>query len=142
MLTRYFALGMGIAFLLAGVGGFLPLITTEPAHDAHHLEVETSHGRLIGLYPVNLLHNLIHLALAIWGLWAWSNDGRALWYARGVGVFLAVLTVMGLVPGLKTAFGFVPLYGHDIWLHALEATAGLFLGFYPFSVSVPVLSES
>lgn len=30
---------------------------------------------------------------------------------------------------LNTAFGFVPLYGHDIWLHVLLAAGGLYFGF-------------
>jgi hypothetical protein len=137
-LTRYFALLMGIAFLLAGIGGFLPSITITPAHDAPDLTIEISHGRLIGLYPVNLLHNIVHLILAAVGLWAWRNAARARWYARGVGVFLALLTVMGLLPGFKTVFGLMPLHGHDVWLHAFEALAGLYLGFYP----QPAVSES
>jgi hypothetical protein len=42
-----------------------------------------------------------------------------------------LLTVMGLIKemNLHTAFGFVPLYGHDVWLHALLAAVGAYFGF-------------
>jgi hypothetical protein len=40
-----------------------------------------------------------------------------------------VLAVMGLVPGLDTTFGLVPIYGHDVWLHALLAGVAAYFGF-------------
>ena len=38
---------------------------------------------------------------------------------------------MGLVPALRldTTFGLVPLYGNDIWLHALLAIGAGYFGF-------------
>jgi hypothetical protein len=44
-------------------------------------------------------------------------------------VVYAVLTVAGLIPGLNTLFGLVPLFGHDIWLHALITIAAAYFGF-------------
>jgi hypothetical protein len=44
-------------------------------------------------------------------------------------VIFGVLTVMGLIPGLNTVFGLIPLFGHDIWLHALTAIAAAYFGF-------------
>jgi hypothetical protein len=35
-----------------------------------------------------------------------------------VAVVYGILTVMGLIPALDTTFGLIPLYGHDVWLHA------------------------
>ena len=44
--------------------------------------------------------------------------------ARGaVFTVYAVLAVMGLVPALNTVFGFIPIHGHDVWLHAVIALA-------------------
>jgi hypothetical protein len=37
---------------------------------------------------------------------------------------------MGMIPSFQTGFGLWPLYGHDIWLHGLEAALGLYLGFF------------
>jgi hypothetical protein len=41
-----------------------------------------------------------------------------------------VLTVMGLIGAarLHTTFGLIPLYGHDVWLHALLAAGAAYFG--------------
>ena len=41
---------------------------------------------------------------------------------------LAGLTLMGLLPGLDTLFGLAPLFGHDVWLHGVEALAAGYVG--------------
>jgi Domain of unknown function (DUF4383) len=40
---------------------------------------------------------------------------------------------MGLIPVLNTTFGFIPLFGHDIWLHALIAIGAAYFGFRSFA---------
>ncbi len=120
---------MGIAFTLAGIGGFLPIITVFPASDAPHLHVSHSHGELLGLFPINLAHNLFHLGIGVFGLYAYKSYATSLWFARIFGISLTILTIMGMIPALNTIFGLMPIYSHDIWLHGLEAVAGLYLGF-------------
>jgi hypothetical protein len=41
----------------------------------------------------------------------------------------AIFAVMGLIPGLDTVFGLVPLHGNDVWLHALLAAGAAYFGF-------------
>ena len=54
-------------------------------------------------------------------------------YGKVVGVGYGLLTILGLIPAAKlwTLFGFVPLYGHDVWLHALLAAVATYYGFAP-----------
>lgn len=130
MLTRYFALLMGVSFVVAGIGGFIPGLTTEIAADALPLSISANYGYLWGLFPVNLLHTLYHFAVGVWGLWAYRSFAAARLYARALGITLTVFTVFGLLPMLNTTFGLLPLYGHDIWLHGAEAAAALFVGFF------------
>jgi Domain of unknown function (DUF4383) len=59
----------------------------------------------------------------------YRNFPSARFYARVVAITYAALTVMGLIPGLKTLFGLVPLYGHDVWLHAVLAIIAAYFGF-------------
>ncbi len=33
---------------------------------------------------------------------------------------------MGLIPVLNTSFGLIPIFGHDVWLHALFALAAAY----------------
>ena len=128
-LTRYFALLIGVAFTLAGIGGFIPGITSPIATDAPPLMVPMSYGYLLGLFPVNVLHNLFHFGVGVYGLMAYRHFESARLFARFLAVTLGVLTLMGLVPGLNITFGLLPLYGHAIWLHGLEAVVATYLGF-------------
>ena len=41
-------------------------------------------------------------------------------YSKGLAVIYGVLAVMGLIPGLNTMFGLVPIHSHDVWLHAVD----------------------
>jgi hypothetical protein len=36
---------------------------------------------------------------------------------------------MGLLPQLDVTFGLAPLFGHDVWLHGVEAVAAGYIGF-------------
>lgn len=128
MPTRNFALIIGIAFLAAGILGFVPGIT-RPAHDAAHLSVDAGYGYLVGLFPVNVLHNLVHLVIGIWGIAASRRYLAARAFCRSLAVIYGVFAVMGLIPALSTTFGLVPLFGHDIWLHAITALAAAYFGF-------------
>jgi hypothetical protein len=65
MPTRLFALFCGILFALAALGGFFPFVTPPAASDAPPLIVAANYGYLLGLFPVNLLHNLVHLSFSV-----------------------------------------------------------------------------
>jgi Domain of unknown function (DUF4383) len=125
--VRYFALVYGIVFLLVGIAGFVPGLVAPP-EAGRELAVDGNYGHLLNLFPVNLLHNLVHVVFGIWGLAAYRTLSASRTYARAVAVIYAVLTVMGLIPALATTFGFIPLYGHDVWLHALLALVAAYFG--------------
>src|SRR3954451_12035266 len=128
MSTRYFSLVLGIVFLLIGIAGFIPGLLQTPEHAAD-VQVTQSFGRLMGLFPVNALHNLVHIIFGIWGIAAYRSYSGARGYSKVVAIVYALLTIMGLIPGLNTTFGLIPLYGNDIWLHALIAIAAGYFGF-------------
>ena len=128
--TRYFVLIVGAAFLAAAIAGFIPFFTPHAPSEAPHLIVDTSYGYLLGLFPVNIIHNLFHFGIGVMGLLAFRTYQSALQFSRFLGITLALLTVMGMIPALQTGFGLWPLYGHDIWLHGLEAIIGIYLGFF------------
>lgn len=126
MNTRTFALILGIVFLAVGALGFVPGALS-PTED--NVAVHAMHGRLLGLFPVNVLHSATHLLFGVWGIMAYRSLGGAKTYARVVAVAYGLLAVMGLIPGLNTVFGLIPIYGHDVWLHALIAVAAAYFGF-------------
>lgn len=124
-----FALIFGAIYVVVGVAGFIPILITPPEPGAPALAIETLSGRLLGLFPVNIVHTLVHLAIGVWGLAVARSFENSVFYARGLTVIYGVLAVLGLIPGLNTLFGLVPLHGHDIWLHAGTALIAAYFGF-------------
>ncbi len=120
----------GILFVAIGVLGFVPGLTLfHPAGDLSADPAHSHHGMLFGLFPINVLHNLIHIGFGIWALSAAKDAGKSRTFCRANAVIYAMLAVMGLVPGLNTLFGLVPLYGNDVWLHGLIALSTGYFGF-------------
>lgn len=129
-MVKKFALIFGIVYAVIGILGFVPGLVTAPEVPADMVG-EMSHGRLLGLFPVNAIHNLVHLAVGIWGIVAAKNFASAVFYAKANAVLFALLVVLGLIPATNTLFGLAPLYGHDIWLHILNAVIAGYFGFGP-----------
>lgn len=109
----------GIVFLLVGaVGLFMPsgmVMHADPT------------ATILGLFPINLLHNVVHLLFGVWGLLAARTFGGAKTYAQIGGVIYLVLAVLGWFD--PTGFGLVPIGGNDIWLHAVLGIALAYFGF-------------
>lgn len=128
MAIRYFALIIGILFTLIGILGFVPGLVMLPA-GAPELMVEHNYGYLFGLFPVNTFHNIIHLAIGIWGLVAYRNYENSKTFSRSLAIIYGVFAIMGLFPITNTFFGLVPMFSHDIWLHAVTALVAAYMGF-------------
>ena len=126
-MTRTMALIFGLVFLAIGILGFFPGFL-EPPVGGRDLAFEHGHGQLLGLFPVNTLHNIVHIVFGIWGLAAYRSLGGARGYFRAVAIIYAIFAIMGLIPMLDTTFGLVPLYGNDVWLHILLAVIAAYFG--------------
>jgi hypothetical protein len=117
----------GIAYLAAGVLGLIPAALLPPPADAPPTAFTVArlpHRPL----PVNILHTAVHLAIGVWGIAAWRSAGGARVYARSLAILYGVLAVIGLIPGLNTVFGLIPLHSHDVWLHAGTAVIAAYFG--------------
>lgn len=128
MKTRTFALIFGIAYLGAGLLGLIPAALMPPPADAPPTSFTLLYGYLLGLFPVNVLHSAVHLAIGFWGIAASRDATGAKVYGRSLAILYGVLAVMGLIPGLNNVFGFIPLHGHDVWLHAGTAAIAAYFG--------------
>lgn len=129
MNARHFALVLGIVYTIVGVTGFIPALIQAPEVTAPTVNVDTLYGRLLGLFPVNILHTIVHLATGLWGLFAAKSLTSSITFAKALAVIYIVLAIMGFIPGLNTVFGLIPLHGHDIWLHAGTAVIAAYFGF-------------
>lgn len=127
MNIRTFTLSIGIIYFIVGILGFLPALMTAPPQDAPVMS--TPYGLLFGMFPVNTLHNIVHLGIGVWGMLAYRDIDDARTYTRSLAVLYGALAVFGLIPGLSTLFGLVPLFSHDVWLHLLTSLAAAYFGF-------------
>jgi Domain of unknown function (DUF4383) len=128
--ARRFAMVLGVVFVLIAVLAFVPGINQMDHTDDPSLAVGgPGHGYLLGLFHVNVLHNVVHLLFGVMGIAMARSASSAVLYARIVAVAYGLLAVMGLVPGLNTLFGLVPIHGADVLLHLLIAAAAAYFGF-------------
>ena len=132
-IRQLFALAVGIAFVAAGILGFIPWATTDvdslpaagPGSDAH----------LFGLFAVSILHNVVHLAFGVAGIvMAMRALGTRL-YLVGGGILYLALTVYGLVIDLGSEGNLLSLNQADNWLHLGLGITMMVLGLAPLRAS-------
>jgi hypothetical protein len=127
-MIRKFALIFGVLFIVVGLLGFVPGLYTHTA-DMPHPSVESGHGYLMGMFPINILHNIVHLIIGIAGILASRSVGGARLYAQALAIVYGLLAVLGLIPATNMTFGLIPIHGADVVLHALSALIAAYFGF-------------
>lgn len=106
----------GFVLLALGVMGFVPALTPD--------------NHLLGIFHVDLLHNLIHLASGAVALWAgYATYGASRVYFQVFGVVYALVAVLGFVSGEQPILGVLANNTADTWLHVVIAVTALALGF-------------
>ncbi|MES2971308.1 MAG: DUF4383 domain-containing protein [Patescibacteria group bacterium] len=105
----------GAVFLLIGVLGFVPGVTSD--------------GKLLGIFDVSTLHNIIHIAsgVAAFALAA-SGPKGARTYFQVFGIVYAVVTVVGFIQG-DTVLGLIGVNMADNLLHLVITAVALYAGF-------------
>ena len=120
------ALIVGVAFLLPGVLGFVPGITTH--YEMLDFAGHESGAKLLGIFGISVLHNIVHLAFGIAGLVFARTVKGARGYLIGSGVIYLLLSIYGLLIDHESAANFVPIDTADNWLHLVLAVGMLGLG--------------
>jgi hypothetical protein len=83
-------------------------------------------------FAANLPLGLLHFGMGAWGIAAYTGRLSASTYARSAAFIFAVLGLMGMVRGLDSLFGLMPLY-KSVWLHLISAAAAGFVAWRPES---------
>jgi Domain of unknown function (DUF4383) len=120
------AMAVGGVFLAVGILGFIPGITTD--YDTMTFASDDSDAELLGIFQVNVLHNLVHLLFGVVGIAASRAFDTSRLFLIGGGVIYAVLWIYGLIIDFDSGANFVALNTPDNWLHFALAVGMIGLG--------------
>jgi arginine exporter protein ArgO len=123
---RTAALIVGVVFLLVGVLGFVPGITNH--YDTMTFAGHDSQAKLLGIFQVSILHNIVHLLFGIVGILAARTSAAARSFLIVGGVIYLVLWIYGLVIDKSSGANFVPVNNADNWLHFVLGVGMIALG--------------
>ena len=113
--AQVFAAVVGVTFLLVGILGFIPGITTD--YDMMEFAGHDSDAQLFGIFDVSVLHNIVHVSFGLAGLVLFRAHTTARWYLVGGGAIYLVLWLYGLAVDKTSDANFVPVNDADDWLH-------------------------
>ena len=117
-LAQLFAQVFGVVYLLVGIAGFVPPFLTGNVSGVSGPFA----GLLLGLFAVNLLHSLTHLAIGVAGLALYRSFSGGKAYALALGIAYAGLFLLGVLSEpVGTLGGLLPLNAPDDILHILTA---------------------
>ncbi len=125
-LAQLLATIVAATFVLVGILGFIPGVTTHYSHMSfagHH-----STAKLLGIFMVSVLHNIVHLLFGLVGLAMARKFATARTYLIGGGVVYLVLWLYGLIISQKSSANFVPVNTADNWLHFVLGLGMIGLG--------------
>lgn len=121
---------VGLVFLVVGIAGFIPGITTN-LYDGLDFAGHDGDAELLGIFQVSVLHNIVHLLFGVAGLALSRTYPGARTFLIGGGAIYLVLWIYGLIIDKDSGANFIPVDSADDWLHfALGAgmiAAGLLL---------------
>ncbi|WP_458779370.1 DUF4383 domain-containing protein [Arthrobacter sp. D3-16] len=115
------AQAVGAVFLLVGVLGFIPGITSN--YEALSFAGHGSEALLLGIFQVSILHNIVHLLFGVAGILMSRTNTQARNYLLYGGVIYLILWLYGTIIGHDTAANFVPVNSADNWLHLILGIA-------------------
>jgi hypothetical protein len=125
-LVQLAATAVAATFLLVAVLGFVPGITT--SYSELSFAGHESEAKLLGLFQVSVLHNIVHGLFGVIGLVLARSVAGARGFLIGGGLIYLVLTVYGSVIDLDSNVNFVPVNVADNFLHLGLGVAMIGLG--------------
>jgi hypothetical protein len=126
--VRLAATAVAAVFLLVGILGFIPGITSD--YDSMSFGGHMSGAELLGIFQVSILHNIVHLLFGVVGLALARRTPGAVNYLLGGGVVYLVLWIYGLIVSKTSDANFVPVNTADDWLHFVLGLGMLGLGIW------------
>jgi hypothetical protein len=113
-------------FLLVGVAGFIPGLTTN--YDEMEFAGHDSGAMLLDVFQVSILHNAVHLLFGLVGLALVRSWGGARMFLLGGGAAYGLVWLYGVIVDKGEDANFLPVNEADDWLHLGLAVAMMLLG--------------
>ncbi len=121
------AMLVGLVFLLVGILGFIPGITSN--YDELKFAGHDSDAQLLGLFDTSILHNIVHLLLGVAGLALARTYNGARNYLLGGGVIYLALFLYGALWGAdEGGANWIPVNWADNVLHVALGTGMILAG--------------
>ena len=114
---------VGIVFLLVGIAGFIPGITTN-LYEGLEFAGDDGTAELLGLFEVSVLHNIVHGLFGLAGLALAGTASGARTYLVGGGAIYIALWLLALLGGAD----WIPSNTADDWLHLVLGVGMVGLG--------------
>ena len=114
---------VGIVFLLVGIAGFIPGLTTD-LYEGLEFAGDDGTSELLGLFQVSVLHNIVHGLFGLAGLALAATASGARTFLLGGGAVYVALWLLGIVGGAD----WIPANDADNWLHLLLGAGMIGLG--------------
>lgn len=124
---------VGAAFLIVGVAGFIPGITTH--FDNLQFAGHEGNTKLLGIFAVSVLHNLVHLTFGVAGQLLARTAVAADAYLIGGGAIYLLVSLYGMSTDQGSSANFLPVNTADNWLHLVLGVAMIGLGLFTRSHS-------
>ena len=116
------ALLVGVVFLVVGILGFIPGITSN--YDQLKFAGHNSDAQLLGIFDTSILHNIVHLLYGLAGIALARTIDGARTFLVGGGLVYLVLFVYGAIWHGEAGSNWIPVNWADDILH-LALGAGM-----------------
>ena len=121
---KRFAQVFGAAFLLAGIAGFIPALCPD--------------GKLFGLFAVDTVHNLVHIATGVISIaLSMVSEAATRNFFRIFGIVYGLVAVLGLFSGDQPVLGLMANNMPDVILHFAASFVALYCGFAGAGMTPP-----
>lgn len=122
-IARMVALVLGVVYVLVGIAGFIPALAPEGTHEG----MDSATGAILGIFPINAVHNVVHLVIGAALLYGSTATPTAIMVSKVIGAVYILVGILGIP--FPNGFGLLPLGGADIFLHLATGAVLLYIGF-------------
>lgn len=119
-MAKTIALLFGLIYTIVGILGFVPSLGGTFA-----ISPPTT---LLYYFPVNVLHNIVHLVIGIAGLVMSRTEASGASFCKIFGTLLIIIGLVGFVWPANLDASLLPLRGNDVWLHLGSGVVLLIFG--------------